>query len=80
MRLTWVQPEDLVGHEFRQAAEDGRAEAAEPLLRVWLTAGGHLAPARAGASATSAPPRLRALATDLLTALAALPHPPPPPQ
>lgn len=75
VRLTWVQPEDLVGHEFRQAAEDGRGEAAEPLLRVWLAAGGHLAPARAGASPTPAPPELRALATDLLTALAALPAP-----
>lgn len=79
VRLTWVQPEDLVGHEFRQAAEDGRAEAAEPLLRVWLAAGGHLAPARAGASPVPAPPELRALATDLLTALAALPGPNPRP-
>ncbi|TDD17129.1 ADP-ribosylglycohydrolase family protein [Nonomuraea diastatica] len=25
IRLTWVQPEDLLGHELRQAAEDGRA-------------------------------------------------------
>ncbi|MGW1229441.1 hypothetical protein [Streptomyces sp. NPDC002530] len=24
LRATWVQPEDLVGHELRQAAEDGR--------------------------------------------------------
>ncbi|MEU7600238.1 hypothetical protein [Streptomyces sp. NPDC041003] len=24
VRLTWAQPEDLVGHELRQAAEDGR--------------------------------------------------------
>ena len=24
LRLTWVQPEDLIGHELRQAAEDGR--------------------------------------------------------
>lgn len=79
VRLTWVQPEDLVGHEFRQAAEDGRGEAAEPLLRVWLTAGGHLAPARAGASPAPAPPELRALATDLLTALATLPTPTEPP-
>ncbi|MCY0937657.1 ADP-ribosylglycohydrolase family protein [Streptomyces sp. H34-S4] len=73
--MTWVQPEDLVGHEFRQAAEDGRAQAAEPLLRVWLAAGGHLAPTHAGASPTPAAPRLRALATDLLTALDALPRP-----
>ncbi|MGW6688957.1 ADP-ribosylglycohydrolase family protein [Streptomyces sp. NPDC054961] len=77
LRLTWVQPEDLVGHEFRQAEEDGRARAAEPLLRVWLAAGGHRAPARAGASPAPAPPELRSLATDLLTALAALPRPTP---
>ncbi|TDC86899.1 hypothetical protein E1292_47310, partial [Nonomuraea deserti] len=25
IRLTWVQPEDLLGHELRQATEDGRA-------------------------------------------------------
>ncbi|MBT2448407.1 ADP-ribosylglycohydrolase family protein [Streptomyces sp. ISL-43] len=75
VRLTWVQPEDLVGHEFRQAEQDGRADAAEPLLRVWLAAGGHTAPARAGASAAPAPPELRALAADVLTALAALPRP-----
>ena len=24
LRLTWVQPEDLVGHELRQAGLDGR--------------------------------------------------------
>ncbi|GAA3562053.1 ADP-ribosylglycohydrolase family protein [Nonomuraea rosea] len=24
IRLTWVQPEDLIGHELRQATEDGR--------------------------------------------------------
>ncbi|MFI6480409.1 ADP-ribosylglycohydrolase family protein [Nonomuraea sp. NPDC050663] len=29
IRLTWVQPEDLVGHELRQAAEDGRADGAD---------------------------------------------------
>ncbi|KJY15874.1 hypothetical protein VR44_40720, partial [Streptomyces katrae] len=34
VRLTWAQPEDLVGHELRQAAEDGRD--AGPLLRAWL--------------------------------------------
>ncbi|MGW6976401.1 ADP-ribosylglycohydrolase family protein [Streptomyces sp. NPDC054952] len=73
VRLTWVQPEDLVGHEFRQAAEDGRE--ARPLLRAWLDAGGRAAPARAGASAAAAPPELRALAGRLLAELAALPSP-----
>lgn len=24
LRLTWVQPEDLIGHELRQAALEGR--------------------------------------------------------
>ncbi|MEV6955070.1 ADP-ribosylglycohydrolase family protein [Streptomyces sp. NPDC051183] len=75
VRLTWAQPEDLVGHEFRQAAEDGREAAAGPLLRTWLAAGGHPAPERAGSSPTSASPALRALASDLLTALADLPLP-----
>ncbi|MFE3558938.1 ADP-ribosylglycohydrolase family protein [Streptomyces sp. NPDC059193] len=73
MRLTWVQPEDLVGHELRQAAEDGRD--AGPALRAWLAAGGHPAPARAGASPVPAPPQLRALAVRLLDELVALPSP-----
>ncbi|MEU8436226.1 ADP-ribosylglycohydrolase family protein [Streptomyces sp. NPDC029216] len=73
MRLTWVQPEDLVGHELRQAAEDGRD--AGPLLRAWLAAGGQPAPTRAGASPAPARPELRALATRLLDELAALPVP-----
>ncbi|WP_405531883.1 ADP-ribosylglycohydrolase family protein [Streptomyces avidinii] len=73
LRLTWAQPEDLVGHELRQAAEDGRDPAAA--LRAWLAAGGHRAPDRAGASPTPAPPELRALATRLLDALAQLPPP-----
>ncbi|MEV7542381.1 ADP-ribosylglycohydrolase family protein [Streptomyces sp. NPDC089915] len=73
VRLTWAQPEDLVGHELRQAAEDGRD--AGPLLRAWLAAGGRPAPARAGASPAPAGPELRALATRLLDELAALPLP-----
>lgn len=28
LRLTWVQPEDLLGHELRQAVQDGREPAA----------------------------------------------------
>uniref|UniRef100_A0AAU2K0P3 ADP-ribosylglycohydrolase family protein n=1 Tax=Streptomyces sp. NBC_00049 TaxID=2903617 RepID=A0AAU2K0P3_9ACTN len=73
MRLTWAQPEDLVGHELRQAAEDGRDP--EPARRAWLAAGGRLAPERAGASDASASPELRALASRLLDELAALPSP-----
>lgn len=73
VRLTWAQPEDLVGHELRQAAEDGRDPAAA--LRAWLAAGGHPAPDRAGSSPTPAPPELRALAARLLDDLARLPPP-----
>ncbi|MFD7664074.1 ADP-ribosylglycohydrolase family protein [Streptomyces sp. NPDC059788] len=73
LRLTWVQPEDLIGHELRQAAEDGRDASA--VEHRWRAAGGHPAPGRAGASARPADPRLRALAARLLDELAALPSP-----
>ncbi|MDI9888442.1 ADP-ribosylglycohydrolase family protein [Streptomyces sp. HNM0645] len=73
LRLSWVQPEDLVGHELRQAAEDGR-DASAAALR-WRTAGGTPAPPAAGASPRSADPRLRTLATRLLDELDALPAP-----
>ncbi|AVZ72464.1 hypothetical protein SLUN_09930 [Streptomyces lunaelactis] len=73
LRLTWVQPEDLLGHELRQAEEDGR-DATEIRAR-WQTAGGHPAPPRAGASPTPAPPHLRTLAVELLAELSLLPSP-----
>ncbi|MCF6473972.1 ADP-ribosylglycohydrolase family protein [Nonomuraea sp. MG754425] len=76
IRLTWVQPEDLVGHELRQAAEDGR-DVAEIAAR-WHAAGGHDAPPRAGASEPGAA-RLRGLAERLLDELAAVPSPLPEP-
>ena len=47
LRLTWVQPEDLLGHELRQAEEDGRD--ARDIRSRWLRAGGPFAPPRAGA-------------------------------
>ncbi|MFJ4836739.1 ADP-ribosylglycohydrolase family protein [Streptomyces sp. NPDC088746] len=70
VRLTWVQPEDLVGHELRQAAQDGRD--AGDVERRWYAAGGAPAPERAGASEPAAPRRLRALAGELLDELALL--------
>lgn len=74
LRLTWVQPEDLVGHELRQAQQDGR-DAASAAAR-WQAAGGHPAPERAGASPTPPPnPELRTLATELLDELATLDAP-----
>ncbi|MFF9471209.1 ADP-ribosylglycohydrolase family protein [Streptomyces roseolus] len=72
VRLTWVQPEDLVGHELRQAAEDGRD--ARELAARWYAAGGPPAPPASGASPDPRP-ELRPLAEELLDALAALPSP-----
>ncbi|OPG03357.1 ADP-ribosylglycohydrolase family protein [Microbispora sp. GKU 823] len=81
IRLTWVQPEDLVGHELRQAAEDGRGALPEvaAVAARWHAAGGHDAPPRAGASAGSASEELRTLAGELLDELAAIPSPLPEP-
>ncbi|MET8511135.1 ADP-ribosylglycohydrolase family protein [Streptomyces sp. NPDC005077] len=70
VRVTWVQPEDLIGHELRQAAEDGRD--ARDIERRWYAAGGAPAPERAGASTPPAPPALRTLAERLLDELALL--------
>ncbi|MGY1501608.1 ADP-ribosylglycohydrolase family protein [Streptomyces sp. QTS52] len=71
LRLTWVQPEDLIGHELRQATQDGR----EPsrIAARWRAAGGSEAPSRAGASAGPVSRYLRLLAEDLLDELADLP-------
>ncbi|MFJ1746825.1 ADP-ribosylglycohydrolase family protein [Streptomyces sp. NPDC088116] len=71
LRVTWVQPEDLIGHELRQAAEDGRD--ATRIAHRWYAAGGHPAPAHAGASPGPAPERLRVRAEELLDELAAIP-------
>ncbi|MEU0137942.1 ADP-ribosylglycohydrolase family protein [Streptomyces sp. NPDC006296] len=73
VRLTWVQPEDLVGHELRQAAQDGRD--AGGIAERWRSAGGAPAPDRAGASAVAAPPGLRVLAERLLDELDLLESP-----
>src|SRR5688572_24504601 len=72
MRVTWVQPEDLVGHELRQAREEGKD--VDSIERRWLAAGGEPAPAR-GASQAPAAPELRALALELLDELDTLPRP-----
>ncbi|MEU3507807.1 ADP-ribosylglycohydrolase family protein [Streptomyces longwoodensis] len=71
LRVTWVQPEDLLGHELRQAALDGR----EPsrIAARWTAAGGLDAPRTAGASPDRASRYLRLLAEDLLDELAELP-------
>ncbi|MBN6547950.1 hypothetical protein ITX34_33465, partial [Streptomyces bryophytorum] len=40
LRLTWVQPEDLIGHELQQAVQDGRDPSG--VRDRWLSAGGRL--------------------------------------
>jgi ADP-ribosylglycohydrolase len=72
LRVTWVQPEDLVGHELRQAREEGKdVDASEAR---WRAAGGADAPLR-GASPEPASPELRRLGFELLDELAAIPRP-----
>ncbi|MGX4692774.1 ADP-ribosylglycohydrolase family protein [Streptomyces sp. JNUCC 63] len=71
LRLTWVQPEDLLGHELCQAAQDGREPSA--VATRWRAAGGPEAPPRAGASPQPASRYLRLLAEDLLDELSELP-------
>ncbi|MFB8353697.1 ADP-ribosylglycohydrolase family protein [Streptomyces niveus] len=73
LRVTWVQPEDLLGHELRQASEDGRDATAQ--AATWHASGGAPSPTRAGASSPPPPPALRALALTLLDELAKLPQP-----
>jgi len=72
MRITWIQPEDLVGHELRQAREEGKE--IDTIEGRWLEAGGLPAPGR-GASPEAAPAPVRTLALALLDELAELPRP-----
>ncbi|MFD9883787.1 ADP-ribosylglycohydrolase family protein [Streptomyces alboflavus] len=73
MRLTWLQPEDLLPHEFRQAEEEGR-DVTSTRSR-WLAAGGSPTPPVSGASPHPTSPGLRALAEDLLAELDGLDDP-----
>jgi ADP-ribosylglycohydrolase len=70
--VTWIQPEDLVGHELRQAREEGKD--VDDVEQRWFSAGGAPAPGR-GASQEPAPAELRSLALELLDELDALPRP-----
>ena len=71
MRVTWVQPEDLVGHELREAREEGKD--VDEIEARWFAAGG--ASATAGGIADPRAPELVALALELLDELDALPSP-----
>lgn len=74
MRLSWVQPEDLLPHELAQARAEGADVAG--LAARWSAVGGSLTPPPGGASDPPATPEIRRLALDLLDAAAALPRPP----
>jgi ADP-ribosylglycohydrolase len=67
-----VQPEDLVGHELRQAREEGKD--VDAIEARWFAAGGSAAPPR-GASQVAVPPALRDFALELLDELGGLPRP-----
>lgn len=72
MRVTWVQPEDLLRHELWQSAREGRDVTA--VRDRWVAAGGLADPPYAGASAEVATPAQRALAEELLAELDAAPE------
>jgi ADP-ribosylglycohydrolase len=72
VRVTWVQPEDLIGHELRQSREEGKD--VDAVEKRWFAAGGAPAPAR-GASQEPVAPALRALALELLDELESIPRP-----
>ena len=72
MRVTWIQPEDLIGHELRQAREEGKD--VDGVEARWCAAGGAPAPAR-GASQEPVSPELRALALDLLDEIGEIERP-----
>src|SRR5215475_9732975 len=73
MRVTWMQPEDVLPHEFVASREEGRDVA--DLETRWLTAGGAPLPPPGGASNPPASPELRALAWRLLEEIEARPAP-----
>jgi ADP-ribosylglycohydrolase len=73
MRLTWVQPEDLVGHALHQAAYDGIDVA--DLRERWVAAGGNPEPLHSGASERPAGEALRRVALEVLDEVDRRPSP-----
>ncbi|TDW21325.1 ADP-ribosylglycohydrolase family protein [Kribbella kalugense] len=67
MRLSWVQPEDLLPHQLVQARSEG-VDVTDVQAR-WLAAGGTTDAPVSGATDEPAAPALRALARELLDVL-----------
>jgi hypothetical protein len=70
MRVTWVQPEDVLPHELRQATAEGNDVTA--IAERWRQAGGPAEPPYGGASKPPAGHQLRALARELLAELSTI--------
>jgi ADP-ribosylglycohydrolase len=73
MRVSWVQPEDLLSHELVAARDLGK-DVSKVTWR-WLDAGGSLGPSATGTTVSPANPELHALADRLLDALDEQPMP-----
>lgn len=73
MRVTWVQPEDVVRHELWQSEQEGKDVSA--VRRQWLDAGGEDGFPYGGATPEPAPAELRQTAERLLAELADLTGP-----
>lgn len=71
MRLTWIQPDDLLRHELVQSAEEGKD--VEPVRARWVAAGGDPRPPVGGVSPVPSSPELNALARELVAELDRLP-------
>ena len=59
MRVTWVQPEDVLRHELIQSAVEGKTIGA--VAARWTAAGGRLGAPERGASGEAATPQQRTL-------------------
>jgi ADP-ribosylglycohydrolase len=73
MRVTWVQPEDVLRHELIQSAAEGKR--IEEIAARWAAAGGRLGAPDRGASTEVATPAQRTLARALVDELDAMPSP-----
>jgi ADP-ribosylglycohydrolase len=71
MRVSWVQPEDVLRHELVQSAAEGKRT--EDVAARWVAAGGILGAPHRGASAEPATDVQRALARALVDELDARP-------
>ncbi|MFC0681016.1 ADP-ribosylglycohydrolase family protein [Lysobacter korlensis] len=70
LRLSWSQPEDLVGHAIAAAEQEGSDVSGH--RQRWIDGGGDPEPRASGASPEPAPEQLRTLARELLAELDAI--------